>query len=79
MGSVGNGLQLGAETPQRLRSNRRGEVRRQASLHGLFDGDENVRSPPSVKFAGHHLRRQRHIDPVEGRGEHLAGNRLTVD
>jgi len=55
------------------------EVGRQASLRCLLYGDKNVSRPPSVKFTGHRFRRQRHADPAESRGEHHAGNRLTID
>ena len=79
MGGVGNWLQLVAETPQCLRRNRGCEVGRQASLRCLLYGDKNVSRPPSVKFTGHRFRRQRHADPAESRGEHHAGNRLTID
>jgi hypothetical protein len=62
-----------------LRRNRGCEVRRQASLRRLLYSDKNVSRPPSVKFTGHRFRRQRHADPAESRGEHHAGNRLTID
>ena len=79
MGGVGNWLQFVAETPQCLRRNRGCEVGRQASLRCLLYGDKNVSRPRSVKFTGHRFRRQRHADPAESRGEHYAGNRLTID